>query len=101
MGCASSTFSPEEEAQMMQSRTIDKRLQLELDQKRKEASINVLLLGPGESGKSTILKQMKIIYKVGFSHEELQFFRATLIENVFQCVQTVVDAMERLQIPYD
>lgn len=34
--------------------------------------VQVLLLGPGESGKSTVLKQMRIIHNVNFTDEELQ-----------------------------
>lgn len=33
-------------------------------------AIIILLLGPGESGKTTILKQMKILHVQGFTNEE-------------------------------
>lgn len=37
-----------------------------------------LLSGTAEGGKSTLVKQMKIIHNEGFSHEELLSFKVTL-----------------------
>ena len=38
-------------------------------------SIQILLLGAGDTGKSTLIKQIKLIYKSGFSEEERNIFR--------------------------
>jgi len=55
--------------------------------------IKLLLLGSGECGKSTIMKQMKILHTEGFSDEERNHFRDLIHENVLQSIQTVCQAM--------
>ncbi|KAF8995839.1 G-protein alpha subunit-domain-containing protein [Cyathus striatus] len=60
----------------------------------------VLLVGVSQTGKSTIIKQLKIAYGEGFSNSE----RESLFEVVFQsfatAVQTVVDYMNEKNIGY-
>jgi guanine nucleotide-binding protein G(s) subunit alpha len=53
--------------QKRQNKLIDQ--QLKKDKKAYRALHRLLLLGAGESGKSTIVKQMKILHKDGFSEE--------------------------------
>jgi hypothetical protein len=38
-------------------------------------------IGSGESGKSTIVKQMKIIHQNGYSQDELLLFRLTICKS--------------------
>lgn len=47
------------------------------------------LPGSGESGKSTIVKQMKIIHKNGFSPAELAEYRPVVYKNVLDSAQQV------------
>lgn len=77
------------------SHAIDKVLEQDSKQFRKECKI--LLLGPsllsggqdelirvtgsGESGKSTIVKQMKIIHQNGYSKDELLLFKVTVYKS--------------------
>ena len=44
-----------------------------------DRGIKLLLLGSGESGKSTIVKQMKIIHDNGYSLAERELFRFVFI----------------------
>ncbi|KAM3187352.1 hypothetical protein ACTXT7_002461 [Hymenolepis weldensis] len=46
----------------------------------------ILLLGTGESGKSTFLKQMRIITGKSFSNEELQIFKFIIYDNIYKGV---------------
>uniref|UniRef100_H2ZFG0 Uncharacterized protein n=1 Tax=Ciona savignyi TaxID=51511 RepID=H2ZFG0_CIOSA len=67
MGCAPSR-SDEEKGSKKASDMIDKQLKKDQEAARKE--VKLLLLGAGESGKSTIAKQMKILHQDGFSESE-------------------------------
>ncbi|KAL3209092.1 hypothetical protein MRX96_038382 [Rhipicephalus microplus] len=60
--------------------------------------IKILLLGAGESGKSTIVKQMKIIHSEGFSDEELRSFRPTVLDNLLGSMKYVLTGMGILRI---
>lgn len=54
--------------------------------------------GSGESGKSTIVKQMKIIHQNGYSHAELLMFRPTIYRNLLESAEAIVQAMRKLDI---
>ena len=47
----------------------------------KKENIKLLLLGSGESGKSTIVKQMKIIHCNGFTEEDRIKYRYPALTN--------------------
>ncbi|CAK5261941.1 unnamed protein product [Mycena citricolor] len=72
--------------------------QLDEDSKRFKKECKILLLGSGESGKSTIVKQMKIIHQDGFSRDELLAFRPTIHKNVLDSVQAVILAMRKMGV---
>lgn len=54
--------------------------------------------GSGESGKSTIVKQMKIIHLKGYSEDELFNYRATVFKNLIECAKAVIIAMDQFDI---
>ncbi|MBZ3877346.1 Guanine nucleotide-binding protein G(i) subunit alpha-2 [Sciurus carolinensis] len=54
----------------------------------------------GESGKSTIVKQMKIIHEDGYSEEECRQYRAVVYSNTIQSIMAIVKAMGNLQIDF-
>ena len=56
--------------------------------------LKILLLGTGESGKSTIIKQMKIIYGQGFSEEERKGFKPLVCRNILRSSKAMIDAMD-------
>lgn len=57
-------------------------------------------LGTGESGKSTFIKQMRIIHGAGYSDEDKRGFTKLVYQNIFTSMQAMIRAMETLKIPY-
>jgi hypothetical protein len=51
------------------------------------------LLGAADSGKSTFLKQLKILQGDGFSEIELEFYKKEVVYNFIQQTGFVIDAM--------
>jgi GTPase SAR1 family protein len=69
------------------------------DDAAKEAKvIKMLLLGAGESGKSTIFKQMKIINKDGYSEAERKSFIGIVHSNTVSSMNVLMDAFEKLEV---
>ncbi|XP_021962817.1 guanine nucleotide-binding protein G(f) subunit alpha isoform X2 [Folsomia candida] len=60
--------------------------------------IKILLLGSGETGKTTIIKQMKILHVQGFNDDERLACREIIKDNLFECISTLVTQMATLQI---
>lgn len=60
--------------------------------------VKMLLLGSGESGKSTILKQIKIIHQNGFSERELFDYKPFVFKNICECSQAIVGALRKLNM---
>ncbi|KAK9768301.1 Guanine nucleotide-binding protein alpha-2 subunit [Basidiobolus ranarum] len=89
-------LSQEEKEARERSSAIDKLI--EVDNRRNNKECKILLLGSGESGKSTIVKQMKIIHQNGYTTEELSLFRATIFKNLIDSAQNLVLAMRKLQL---
>lgn len=54
--------------------------------------------GSGESGKSTIVKQMKIIHQNGYTVEELAMYRLTIYKNLVDCAKALVGALRQFDI---
>lgn len=59
-----------------------------------------LLKGAGESGKSTIVKQMKIIHETGYSLEECEQYRPVVYSNTIQSLMAIIRAMGQLRIDF-
>ena len=60
-----------------------------------------LFLGTGESGKSTFIKQMRIIHGAGYSDEDKRSFIKLVYQNIFMAMHSMIRAMDTLSIPYE
>lgn len=56
--------------------------------------------GTGESGKSTFIKQMRIIHGAGYSEEDKRGFTKLVYQNIFTAMQAMIRAMDTLKILY-
>ncbi|CAG5097200.1 Oidioi.mRNA.OKI2018_I69.XSR.g14976.t1.cds [Oikopleura dioica] len=95
MGCA---ISADDKNAKDRSKQIDKKLKDDHDKAARE--VKLLLLGAGESGKSTIVKQMKIIHENGYSAEDCQQYKAVVYSNTLQSMIAIVKAMGNLKINF-
>ncbi|KAF7783414.1 hypothetical protein Agabi119p4_1438 [Agaricus bisporus var. burnettii] len=96
--CISSPAPPADisEEEKVRSREIDRQLK---EAKAKMASqVKVLLLGSGDSGKSTILKQMRLIHKLPFSPQETESYRQLVFDNITRGLRYILDAMDEFEI---
>jgi len=68
---------------------------IKLEKKKLRNTYKILLLGCGEAGKSTFIKQMKIIHsgedEGGWSDEDKQKYRKEILVNVIQCLQILLE----------
>ena len=97
MGCAASSSSDKAAAE--RSKKIDKDLRADGEKSANE--VKLLLLGAGESGKSTIVKQMKIIHETGYNAEECEQYKSVVYSNTIQSLMTIIRALEQLKIDFD
>ncbi len=93
-------FLPDDEKEAARrSKIIDRQLQHE--KKNLKQEIKILLLGAGESGKSTFIKQMRIIHGEDYSEQDRLEFRAIIYHNIMKGCKILVEARRRLQIPLE
>ncbi|CAH1126934.1 unnamed protein product [Ceutorhynchus assimilis] len=74
--------------------------QLKRDKRDARRELKLLLLGTGESGKSTFIKQMRIIHGAGYSEEDKISFVKLIFQNIFMAMQSMLKAMDLLNIQY-
>lgn len=79
------------------SKQIDKDIRREAKARRRQ--VKLLLLGAGESGKSTFLKQMRIIHNVNYDVTAQLAFRQIIYQNIVKGTKVLVDAQRKLAIP--
>ncbi|CAK9290263.1 unnamed protein product [Gordionus sp. m RMFG-2023] len=73
----------------------------EAKSKKYKRQIKLLLLGPGESGKSTFMKQMKIINGIEFNTKDIDEYRSTIYHNIIKGAKLFLDLRRKLNIPWE
>ncbi|KAL9189447.1 hypothetical protein ACHAXT_009122 [Thalassiosira profunda] len=111
MGCGSSTPAqpapapsagggpasgggPVKNATAVESRNIDN--DLERAKQEEEGKIKMLLLGAGESGKSTIFKQMRLLYGTERSDDDLRMYGVVARSNIVVAVRKLCSHLRNL-----
>ncbi|XP_065109992.1 guanine nucleotide-binding protein subunit alpha-12-like [Paramisgurnus dabryanus] len=90
-----SDFKQEREARRS-SRDIDVMLK-----RTSQEPVAILVLGISQSGKSTFIKQMRIINGPEFSQQELIDFRRTVYQNIIEGLQELVVKKTKMGIPWE
>ncbi|XP_039540510.1 guanine nucleotide binding protein (G protein), alpha activating activity polypeptide, olfactory type 2 isoform X2 [Pimephales promelas] len=101
MGCLGSSKTEDQRIDEKTQREANKKIEKQLQKERQayKATHRLLLLGAGESGKSTIVKQMKILHVNGFNAEEKKQKIQDIRKNVKDAIVTIVSAMSTLIPP--
>jgi len=76
------------------SRNIDS--ELERDKQAEEGKIKMLLLGAGESGKSTIFKQMRVLYGTARADDDLRMYGVVARSNIVVAVRKLCSHLRNL-----
>jgi len=79
---------------MRKKKSKDLELKMSEDHVSDQSINKLLLLGAGESGKSTLFKQMITIYGKGYSEEDRKSFIAIVWNNTLQAVKTLSERSE-------
>ncbi|KAL9982674.1 hypothetical protein ACROYT_G004745 [Oculina patagonica] len=95
-----SNLKPSElKAAFKRSRDIDALLDEERELKERE--VQLLILGSGCSGKTTFLKQLRIVYGDGYTVKERREFKPIIYTNVRRAMIRILEAMEEIGLTFD
>ncbi|KAE9396629.1 G protein alpha-subunit [Gymnopus androsaceus JB14] len=81
MGCVQSSGLGGDEKAKARNDEIEN--QLTMDRMMARNNVKILLLGAGESGKSTVLKQMKLIHSGGYNDQERESYKEIIFSNAY------------------
>lgn len=104
MGCVASTGgSSGDDESLMQSKRVNDLIEqnLQLERNKNKNEVKLLLLGAGESGKSTVLKQMKLLHQGGFTHRERMQYGQVIWADAIESMRTLILQARKLGIELD
>ncbi|CAB4053939.1 GNAS [Lepeophtheirus salmonis] len=99
MGCCGLTPDKDDVEEEKKQRKTNKEIerQIQKDKQVYRATHRLLLLGAGESGKSTLVKQMRILHEeTPFTEEEKKQKKEEIKNNVKESIKTILTAMPTL-----
>ncbi|GMT10591.1 hypothetical protein PFISCL1PPCAC_1888 [Pristionchus fissidentatus] len=87
-----------ESQEVKEQKEINKKIDKQLKKTSSTLKQKLLLLGPGESGKSTTLKQMQILHASGFSEAKIDEMRIVIVYNTLQSMIVLLDNMDAIGV---
>jgi len=70
------------------------------DIQEEKHTYKMLLLGAGESGKSTFIKQLRLIHLNGFNDEEKIEYKNIIFANILYSIQQFISACRKNNVPF-
>jgi GTPase SAR1 family protein len=103
MGCGSSSDAGSPVAATSAQTAVNQKIddEMQMAQAAEEQKIKLLLLGAGESGKSTIFKQMRIIYGSARTDDNLRMFGVVIRSNVITVTRKLCQVIRMLELEDD
>ncbi len=88
------------EQDLLQQRRRDEEIEREqiAAKRREDEKVKLLLLGAGESGKSTIFKQMRILYGSPKTDEDLRMYGVIVRSNIITAVRKLCQLTRQLNL---
>ncbi|KAG0257931.1 guanine nucleotide-binding protein subunit alpha [Mortierella polycephala] len=83
------------------SDAIDKSLRADRERQQKERGAKLLILGPSETGKTTVLKQLKLLYGRKGLEAERQTYRRVVHLNAMKAIQALSYGLQKANIPLE
>jgi len=96
MGMCGSSLTPQDRQALSKSYMIEDKNAI--DHARDEMTIKLLLLGAGQSGKSTIFKQMKLLYGKGFSDDDRRVWASRIHVNIISAMRDICVAVKTFNL---
>jgi len=100
MGCGASSDAGSPGAASPAQSAINQKIddEMQIAQQAEEQKIKLLLLGAGESGKSTIFKQMRILYGTPRTDDNLRMFGVVIRSNCITVTRKLCQVIEMLEL---
>eukprot|EP01120_Amphizonella_sp_Union-15-10_P006107 TRINITY_DN1912_c0_g1_i1.p1 TRINITY_DN1912_c0_g1~~TRINITY_DN1912_c0_g1_i1.p1 ORF type:complete len:355 (+),score=75.58 TRINITY_DN1912_c0_g1_i1:3-1067(+) len=86
------------QAERDHSKVINQAIKQDLEEITAGKHIRLLLLGTGDSGKSTFVKQMKVIHLNGFKKAEVERFKVVIKESTLLSIKVLIMKSQELNI---
>jgi hypothetical protein len=89
-------YMMEDPQEVMRSSGIDR--ELEHNKRQEDLKVKLLLLGAGESGKSTVFKQMRILYGSPRSDDDMRMYGVVIRSNVITAMRKLCTLLRTLHL---
>lgn len=103
MGCTVSLSNNEEDQTFLQQRLISEAIDrsLHVRNESQKKVVKMFLLGAGESGKSTVLKQMRLLHHHSFTDFERRQYTDVIWMDLIESMKKLIFNARKLRIPLD